>query len=54
VDSGWHYTPLTPLPDLGDVHALRSLRGDVRFEAVRKRLSAHVASERRKVGSAPV
>jgi tetratricopeptide (TPR) repeat protein len=54
VDNGWHYTPLTPLPDLGDVHALRSLRGDVRFEAVCKRLSAHVASERRKVGSAPV
>jgi tetratricopeptide (TPR) repeat protein len=54
VNQGWHYTPLTPLPDIGNIHAFRALSGDSRFEALRKQLSDHVASERRKVGSAPV
>lgn len=54
IDRGWHYSPMTPLPDLEDVPSFASLRGDPRFEALRHRLLDHNEAERRKLGPVPV
>ena len=51
-NSGWIYVADmddSSLPDIGDEPALRSLRGQPRFEAVRKRINANLARERREV-----
>lgn len=54
VDRGWQYSPLTPLPDMGDIPSFASLRGDPVFERLRQRLKAHLQQERRKLGPLPV
>jgi len=50
VDRGFHYAPVTPMPDLGTIFAFRELRGEPRFEAVRARLLGHLEREREKLG----
>lgn len=54
IGQDWHYSPMTPLPDIADVSAFASLRGDPRFEALRHRLLDHNEAERRKLGRVPV
>lgn len=49
IARGWHPAPATPMPDLADVPAFGSLRGDPRFEALRHREQAHLEQERRKL-----
>jgi hypothetical protein len=54
IDRGWHYSPMTPLPDIADIPAFAGLRGDSRFETLRRRLLDHNDAERRKLGPVPV
>jgi glycosyltransferase A (GT-A) superfamily protein (DUF2064 family) len=54
LDAGWHYMPLTPLPDMGDIPSFQSLRGDLRFEVLRRRELDHLARERRELGPVPI
>lgn len=54
IDRGWHYAPMTPLPDIGDIPSFASLRGDARFERLRQRLKDHIQRERRELGALPV
>lgn len=49
TDRGWHYAPMSPMPDLGDEPAFDALRGDERFEAVRKRLHLHLEEQKRAI-----
>lgn len=50
VDRGFHYAPLTPMPDIGTIFAFRELRGTPGFESVRMRLRRHLERERDKLG----
>ena len=50
VRRGWHYAPMTPMPDIADIPSFAGLRGDPRFERLRRELRDHVAAERRKLG----
>jgi hypothetical protein len=43
---GWVHAGHTDLADLAEEPALRSLRGNARFEALRAKYAAHWASER--------
>lgn len=54
LDRGWHYSPMTPLPDMDDIPSFGSLRGDARFERLRQRELDHIARERRELGAVPV
>lgn len=54
LDRGWHYSPMTPLPDMGEIPSFASLRGDPRFERLRQRELDHLARERRELGPVPV
>jgi DNA-binding SARP family transcriptional activator len=54
IDRGWHYSPMTPLPDMEDIPSFAGLRGDPRFEALRHRLLDHNEAERRKLGPVPI
>ena len=54
IRRGWHYAPVTPMPDIADIYVFRELRGDARFEALRRRLLAHLERERRALGPSPV
>jgi tetratricopeptide (TPR) repeat protein len=54
VRRGWHYAPMTPMPDIADIPSFAGLRGNARFERLRRELRDHLSAERRKLGSAPV
>jgi tetratricopeptide (TPR) repeat protein len=54
IQRGWHYAPMTPMPDMGDIPSFAGLRGDPRFEQLRHRLNDHLARERRALGKVPV
>lgn len=51
IDRGWHYAPRTARPDIAEIPAFRTLRGDPRFEQLRGRLKDHIARERRELGT---
>lgn len=53
TDRGWLHLDDADLADLADEPALRSLRGQPRFERVRDRINARLAKERREVGPTP-
>ncbi len=50
VALGWHHVSWGPSPDIADLPAFRSLRGEARFERVRARLRADFERERRETG----
>ena len=54
VNRGWHYAPVSPLPDIADIPAFASLVGNPEFETYRARLKRHIESERKAVGGVPV
>lgn len=54
IERGWHYTPLTPLPDIGDIPSFAGLRGEPRFERLRQRLRDQIARENRELGVIPI
>lgn len=54
IDRGWHYSPMTPMPDIADIPSLASVRDDPRFQALRRRLMDHNEAERRRLGPVPV
>jgi tetratricopeptide (TPR) repeat protein len=54
IDRGWHYAPLTPMPDIANLYAFRSLQGDPRFEALRHQLLDRLERERRSLGATSV
>lgn len=54
VDRGWHFAPVSPMPDIANIHAFARLRGHPEFEAQRARLRAHLERERESLGPVPV
>jgi hypothetical protein len=50
VALGWHHVSWGPNPDIADLPAFRSLRGEPRFERIRARLRADFERERRETG----
>lgn len=54
VADGWNYGDSAAFTDLAQEPAFRSLRGDPRFERVRKRIRDHLARERREVEASEV
>ena len=46
IDNGWHYNPRAPRPDIADLPAFQTLRGDSRFERLRRRLRSDLDRER--------
>jgi tetratricopeptide (TPR) repeat protein len=50
VDRGFHYAPVTPMPDLSDIFAFKTLRDEPRFETLRGRLKSHLEAERQRLG----
>ena len=54
LDRGWHYAPVSPLPDLAEVPAFTPLAGHPDFEVLRVRERAHLDQERRALGPVPV
>ncbi|GAO39209.1 hypothetical protein SCH01S_28_00680 [Sphingomonas changbaiensis NBRC 104936] len=54
LDSGWHYSPMTPHPDMRDIPSFASLRDDPRFEQMRRHELDHLAREQRETGPVPV
>ncbi len=54
VARGWHYAPMTPLPDMSDIPSFASLHGNPRFETLRGRLREQIERERRALGPVPI
>lgn len=54
LDRGWHYSPMTPRPDMGDIPSFAGLRGDSRFKRLRRRELDHFAREQREAEPMPV
>lgn len=50
IGRGFHYAPVTRMPDLGSIYAFKDLRGDPRFETLRSNLRGHLERERAKLG----
>lgn len=50
IRRGWRYAPMTPMPDIADIPSFAALRGDARFERLRRVLLDHLAAEKRKLG----
>lgn len=50
IRGGWHYSPMTPEPDLAEIPSFEQLRRDPRFERLRRQELDHLARERRKLG----
>ena len=53
MQRGWHYSPMTPMPDLSEDPSFFALRGNPRFERLRKLEREHLKRERRKLGPVP-
>lgn len=51
VSDGWMHADQTDLPDIGDEPGFQSLRGNGRFEAIRTRISRHLARESREAAA---
>lgn len=54
VARGWRYTPITPRPDLAQIHAFRRLRTHPDFVALRAMLARQLAAQREELGPKPI